>query len=209
MSSPNSERNTLLLDAVSESEFGSISRLAEHLGVSYNCIYEYICLRRSPIDRWGYVKYDAAGMCDALNMDLGELFPDGYIKQPYKFNDGTHPGKYGPRAKKNEVRKYFPERTVTTDQARTVVDLLDIKALVREGQVQPLAEELIRRLKQEDYEVLTRIAFEGSSVAMIEQTLEIGSKAVRSRYANALRHLNSPISLTLINDLKQIESDSL
>ena len=137
-------------------------------------------------------------LCEALGEPLEALFPDGYIKTPYKLPDGDHPGECGRRAKKREVPKYFPERTITSDQARAVVGLLDIKALVKEDQAQPLAEELIRRLKPDDYDVFSRVVFEGMGTDDTAAALGVSPRAARSRYKNALRFLNSPATMKLL-----------
>ena len=97
--------------------------------------------------------------------------------------------------------KDFPERTVSPEQAREVVALLDIRALVKADQTQPLAEALIRRLKPDDYDVFRRMVFEGMGADDTADALGISPRAARSRYKNALRFLNSPATLRLLKGI--------
>ena len=196
-------RNESLALAIHESPFGSISRLAEHLGIHYRNVQSYVKREREPIDRHGYVKYDAVAICEALGQDVKTLFPDECAGRVYRFYDGKHPGEYGPRMKKITTRRYFPERGLTDAQAQAMIDLLKIKPLVADDQVKPLAEELICRLKPEEYEVFTQIAFENASVAEIEEALGIGSRAVRARYQNTLKRLNSPATMGFLKDVAE------
>lgn len=203
MDGSDKKTNNSLMNAISDSRFGSISRLSEHLGVHYRNVESYVIKERDPIDRYGYVKYDVAAMCEALERDVDALFPDECAGRDYKFDDGKHPGTYGPRKKKEAVPRYFPERCLNDEEARIVIDLLKTKALVAEKQVKPLAEELIRRLKPDEYEVFSRMAFEGASVAEIEDVLGIGSKAVRARYQNTLKFLNSPATMRILRSFSR------
>ena len=189
------------MHAITESRFGSISRLAEHLGVHYRNVESYVIGERGPVDRYGYVKYDVVALCEALGQDIEALFPEELAGQSYKFDDGNHPGKYGPRPKKKDVPKDFPERTVSPEQAREVVALLDIRALVKADQTQPLAEALIRRLKPDDYDVFRRMVFEGLGADDTAKALGISPRAARSRYKNALRLLNSPGAMRVLKDI--------
>ena len=201
MARPDKNCNESLSRAIDESSFGSISRLAEHLGVHYRNVESYVIKERGPIDRYGYVKYDVAAMCEALERDVDELFPEECAGRDYKFDDGKHPGTYGPRQKKVAVPRYFPERCLSETQARIVIDLLKIKELVAQDQAKPLAEELVRRLKPDEYDVFSRMAFDDASVAEIEEALGIGSKAVRARYTNTLKFLNSPATMRVLKEL--------
>lgn len=162
---------------------------------------------RPPVDQYGYVKYDVAAMCVALGQDIEVLFSEELNGQSYKFDDGNHPGKYGPRPKKKDVPKDFPERSVSPGQAREVVALLEIKALVKADQAQPLAEALIRRLKPDDYDVFRRMVFEGLGADDAAKVLGISPRAVRSRYRNALRFLNSPATLRVLRNVSDGECD--
>ena len=196
-----SGRNVNFSRAIEASEFGSISRLAKHIGVHYNCLYTYLCLERSPIDRQGCVKYDAAAICEALGCELTDLFPKAALDRPYRFRKSYADG-YGQRAPKVPVQKHFPERCLTQDQAEALVSLLDVRALIPPEAALSVAEELVRRLSQDDFDVFSRMAFEAMAVADIEAALGIGSKAVRSRYTNALRQLNSPTTLKVVRAVK-------
>mgnify|MGYP001346577801 CR=1 FL=1 len=204
------QKNTKLIEVISASPFGSISRLAEHLGIHYNCIHSYITAERSPIDRHGYVKYDVAGMCAALECEVADLFPEDVLDRPYRLRE-TYDDGYGRRATKQPVPKHYPERSLCADQAKAVVDLLDARSLVRDGDGVRIAEELVRRLSPEDFEVFSRFALDGMAVPDIEAALGISGKAVRARYTNALRRLNSPATLRTLQGFKdriQTELDS-
>lgn len=192
------KRNKTLEAAIQSSHFGSISRLAEHLGVHYRNVESYVILERDPIDRYGYVKYDVVAIAEALGASVEALFKDVLEGRAAKLDDGKHPGKYGPRAKKREAQKEFPERELSPDQAKAVIALLDIKALVSEEQALPLAETLIRRIQPEEYEVFTCIVFDGMGADDTAQALGINPRAVRSRYKNTLRFLNSPATLRVL-----------
>ena len=100
------------------------------------------------------------------------------------------------------MQKHFPERCLTQDQAEALVSLLDVRALIPPEAALSVAEELVRRLSQDDFDVFSRMAFEAMAVADIEAALGIGSKAVRSRYTNALRQLNSPTTLKVVRAVK-------
>lgn len=197
-----SDINEQLTEAIESSEFGSISRLSEHLGVHYNCLYQYARLQRDPIDRWGYAKYDVLAISDALGVPLENLFPPDVLQGGYELPDADHVAKHGPRAKKRKVEKYFPEREVSAAQAKAVIRLLDIKALAKADQVKPLAQELIRRLKPEEYDVFSRMAFEGMGADDTAKALSISPRAVRARYQNTLKFLNSPATMRVLKDLR-------
>ncbi|MBO6559447.1 MAG: sigma-70 family RNA polymerase sigma factor [Nisaea sp.] len=201
MNSDATTKNNQLLKAIENSEFGSVSRLAEHLGVHYNCLYTYLRLDRSPIDQSGYVKYDAVAMCEALGFELPDLFPPEALDRPYRLRE-TYDDGYGQRAYKGRLKKYFPERELTGDQVDALIALLDFKAIIPPEAAPAIAEELIRRMPQDEYEVFSRFVFEGMPMKEIDTILGIGTKAIRARYSSALKQLNSPVTLKVIREFK-------
>ncbi|MBP5856249.1 helix-turn-helix transcriptional regulator [Marivibrio halodurans] len=92
-------RNKRYDQAIADSAFGSISRLAEHLGLSYRNVESYAKDGRRPVDRKGIVKYDIAAICEALDCSLEDLFPEEQIDRPYRVRESYADG-YGQRKKK-------------------------------------------------------------------------------------------------------------
>jgi DNA-binding Xre family transcriptional regulator len=97
-------RNTKYDQAIAKSEFGSISRLAEHLGLSYRNVESYTKDGRRPVDRKGIVKYDIVAICEALGCTLEDLFPEDQIDRPYRVRE-TYADGYGQRKKKTPTKK--------------------------------------------------------------------------------------------------------
>lgn len=196
-----SDRNIKLYAAIAKSAFGSTRHLAMHLGVPYTCLYTYLRLERAPVDRNGYVKYDAAALCQVLDCTLEELFPEEFIDRPYHFRDSYDDG-YGQRAFRGRLKKYFPDRRLTSDQVDTLIALLNFKAVIPPDAASDVAEELVRRIPQDEYDVFSRFVFDGMPMKDIDAVLGIGGKAVRVRHSNALKLLNSPVTLKVIRAAK-------
>jgi len=184
------ERNSKYDEAVASSRFGSISRIAEYLGLSYRNVESYALLERRPVDRSGVVKYDIAAICHALECSIEDLFPENLIDRPYRFLESYADG-YGQRAKKVPVKRHFPERSLTPEQARAVIGALAFSRQVEPEFAHELATTIIRRLKPEDYEALEAGLLRPGGHGMPDERLE-----------KALKALNSPFSYRLLQKLK-------
>ncbi len=187
------EKNERYFRAIEQSRFGSVSRLAEHLGLSYRNVQSYGLLERRPVDRKGVVKYDVAGICRALDCGLEDLFPSDAIDRPYRFLD-SYEG-YGKRAAKTPRQRFFQEREITPDQAQAVLALLEFREMVPDDLGHAFATLLVRRLKPAEYAVVARVHFEGD-----EAPLRYGEGKI---YERARRWLNLPSNLRLLTKLKE------
>lgn len=184
------ERNSRYEDAIRSSRFGSISRLAEHLDLSYRNVESYALLERRPVDRNGFVKYDVTAICEALNCGLEDLFPPSLIDAPYRFRESYDDG-YGQRAKKVPVQRHFPERTLTKEQADAVIRQIAFARQIEPDIAHEFATRLIQRLKPQDY-------------AAIEVRLLAPAQGdtCDEAFAKAVEALNAPASYRLLQKLK-------
>lgn len=190
------ERNSRYESAIQKSEFGSISRLAEYLELSYRNVESYALLERRPVDRNGVVKYDVAAICSALSCTLEDIFPEHLIDRPYRFRKSYADG-YGQRAKKVPVKRHFPERTLTPEQSRAVIGALAFRRQVEGELVHELATAIIQRLKPEDYEALSEALLRPGG---------LDERTTDERFEKALAALNSPFSYRLLQKLKGCEA---
>jgi len=182
------ERNELYEKAIRDSEFGSFSRLAEHLGLHYRNVQSYALFERRPVDRDGIVKYDIAAICGALGCELERLFPAKFIDRPYRFRE-TYEDGYGQRAKRVPAQRRFPERKLTEADAGKVIGLLEFAELVDDGLALKFARDLVRRLQPNQYGVL-RAWLSGESVK-------------RKEFDAAVRALNVPENLRTLQEMKR------
>lgn len=194
-----SDRNELYYEAIGRSRFGSISRLAEHLGLSYRNVESYALFEHRSVDRHGIVKYDIAAICDALECSLEDLFPDEFIDRPYRVRDSYDDG-YGQRRKKVPVQRVFRERNLTQDQIATILEHLSFSRQVMPDIRDEFILDIVRRLKPRDYQALSHgLAIEGDdNLANHEGSSE--EKALA--FEKAIKALNSPFNFRKLQKLK-------
>ncbi len=95
------------------------------------------------------------------------------------------------------VKRHFPERTLTPEQARAVIGALAFRRQVGGELEHELATAIIQRLKPEDYEALSEaLARPGG----------LDEHAADERLEKALAALNSPSSYRLLQKLKGREA---
>lgn len=188
------ERNSRYEDTIRSSRFGSISRLAEHLDLSYRNVESYALRERRPVDRNGFVKYDVAAICAALNCGLEDLFPKSLIDEPYRFRESYDDG-YGQRAKKVPVQRHFHERTLTKGQADAVIRQIAFARQIEPDIAHEFATQIIQRLKPQDY-----AAIEARLLAATQE--DICDEA----FAKAIKALNAPANYRMLQKLKGRET---
>ncbi|MEQ8602863.1 MAG: helix-turn-helix transcriptional regulator [Marivibrio sp.] len=130
-------RNSKYDKAIADSEFGSISRLAEHLGLSYRNVESYAKDGRRPVDHKGIVKYDIAAICEALGCSLEDLFPEEQIDRPYRVRESYADG-YGQRKKKTPRKKdgekaKAPPRQKAEKIRQREADLAELRSYFESG----------------------------------------------------------------------------
>lgn len=182
------ERNSLYEKAIHNSEFGSISRLAEHLDLHYRNVQSYALFERRPVDRAGIVKHDVAAICRALGCELEALFPEEFIDRPYRFRESYEDG-YGQRAAKSIISRYFPDRELTGPEAEAVVGLLEFSKLIEDGAAYDFALDIVRRLKPTEYDAL--------------RTWLDDEKPKLMAFEKAVRALNAPFNLRRLQDMQR------
>lgn len=186
------ERNSKYDETIKRSQFGSISRLSEHLSLSYRNVESYALLERRPVDRNGVVKYDIAAICQALDCALEDLFPESFVDRPYRFRESYADG-YGQRAKKVPVKRHFPERDLTPAQTDSIIKALAFSRQVEAGIAHEFALKIVQRLKPEHF-----AAIEGrllSPECAVEDVPE-------EQYETALNALGSPANFRMLQRLK-------
>lgn len=181
-------RNEAFETAIRDSEFGSISRLAEHLGLHYRNVQSYALFERRPVDRAGIVKYDIAAICEALGCDLESLFPKDFIDRPYELRE-TYDDGYGQRAKRVPVERYHEDRALSLAEARKVVGLLEFSELVDDKIVRKFALDIVRRLRPNHYAAL--------------RAWLVGEAGDRKEFEATVRALNAPDNLRRLQDMKR------
>tara|TARA_R110000868_G_scaffold64234_3_gene193119 strand:+ start:14872 stop:15690 length:819 start_codon:yes stop_codon:yes gene_type:complete len=186
------ERNFKYDNAIRKSQFGSISRLSEYLNLSYRNVESYALLERRPVDRNGVVKYDVAAICQALECDLDDLFPENFVDRPYRFRESYADG-YGQRAKKVPVKRHFPERDLTPVQADVIIKALAFSRQVEADIAHEFALKIIQRLKPEHY-----AAIEAKLLSPERASEDVPEK----QYEAALKALSSPANLRVLQRLK-------
>lgn len=182
------DRNDIYENAIRDSEFGSISRLAEHLGLHYRNVQSYAIFERRPVDRKGIVKHDIAAICEALGCELEALFPEEFIDHPYRFRE-TYEDGYGQRGVKSPVPRYFRERELTRAEAKAVIDLLEFSKLVEADTAKDFALDIVRRLKPPEYDAL--------------RAWLSGDKPKLRAFNKAVRALNAPFNLRRLQEMKR------
>lgn len=184
-------RNERLETAIRASSFGTVARLAGHVGVHYRNVESYVILERRPVDRNGMVKHDAAAICQALEAPLEDLFPGDFIDRPYRVLDSYEDG-YGRRAVHPPQRKYFCERSLDKDQTETVFGLLEFADAIPPELARGFAEILIRDLGPDDFAALSAAHPEPGP-----------DKPKAAAYRKALKRLNAPTSLKRFQALRR------
>jgi len=184
-------RNERLETAIKTSSFGTISRLAGHVGVHYRNVESYVILERRPVDRNGIVKHDVAAICQALGAPLEDLFPGDFIDRPYRVLDSYEDG-YGRRAVRPPQRKFFAERSLVKVQAETMLGLLEFADAIPPELARGFAEILIRDLSPDEFAAL--------SAAHLKPGPD---KPKAAAYRKVLKRLNAPTSLKRLQALRR------
>jgi hypothetical protein len=123
MKSVSTNKNQALYNAIEKSKFGSIARLADSIGISYSNVVSYVRRERSPIDRNGFVKYDASAIAEALNCPLEALFPRESAHRKLRADDADVRGK---RSRKSVGKKRKATHVDLTDKRlRKLCDFRD------------------------------------------------------------------------------------
>ena len=195
--------NSLLYDAVSTSKFRSLKRLAQHLGIPYNALNRYVRLERHPIDEEGFVKPDIAAVCDVLGSDLKALFPAQTLAgSAYRFREDLSPGEIQNNPGKMVTRRFAGSRILTAEQATSILPLIAVHGRVQEEGRHAFAEAVAQRLTDAEFALVEHRYFEGLPIENTAEVLGITTKAARALEQKALRALNSPKNLKLLQMLR-------
>ena len=195
--------NELLYNAVISSRFRTILRFARHLGVSYNALNRYVRLERHPIDDAGFVKPDIAAACEALDAELETLFPMEVLKgHDYRFRDDLPTGSIETTPGKIASRRYAGDRTLSPDQVDALLPLIELQDRVPEENRPGFAEAVVQRLTDTEFALLEDLYFNAVPIGTAADNLGLTVKATRKLEQKALRALNSPKNLKLLQSLK-------